>query len=117
MENGCKRSGVKKIRIHDLRHSHASLPVERGFPPLLIAERLGQGRVQTAMEDIQPPESVTLRRWNRISYPQSRHRTRAWAAACLPPGALEYLTWEKTGKSWTLYGKVFIIKLSDLIMI
>ena len=50
MENGCKRSGVKKIRIHDLRHSHASLLVEMGFSPLLIAERLGQERVQTTME-------------------------------------------------------------------
>ena len=50
MENGCKRSGVKKIRIHDLRHSHASLLVEMGFSPLLIAERLGHERVQTTME-------------------------------------------------------------------
>ena len=25
MERGCKESGVKKIRIHDLRHSHVSL--------------------------------------------------------------------------------------------
>ena len=25
MERGCKASGVKKIRIHDLRHSHVSL--------------------------------------------------------------------------------------------
>ena len=24
MDRGCKKSGVKKIRIHDLRHSHAS---------------------------------------------------------------------------------------------
>ena len=25
MERGCKKSGIKKIRIHDLRHSHVSL--------------------------------------------------------------------------------------------
>ena len=47
---GCKASGVKKIRIHDIRHSHASLLVEMGFSPLLIAERLGHERMQTTME-------------------------------------------------------------------
>ena len=50
MERGCKRSGVKKIRIHDIRDSHASLLVEMGFSPLLIAERLWHERVQTMME-------------------------------------------------------------------
>ena len=37
----CERSGVKRIRIHDLRHSHESLLIELGFPALLIAERIG----------------------------------------------------------------------------
>ncbi len=50
MENGCKKAGVKRIRVHDLRHSHASLLVEMGFSPLLIAERLGHEKVQTTME-------------------------------------------------------------------
>ena len=50
MERGCKISGVKKIRVHDIRHSHASLLVEMGFSLLLIAERLGHERVQTTME-------------------------------------------------------------------
>ena len=39
MERGCKISGIKRIRVHDIRHSHASLLVEMGFSPLLIAER------------------------------------------------------------------------------
>lgn len=50
MEDGCKASGAKRIRVHDIRHSHASLLVEMGFSPLLIAERLGHERVQTTME-------------------------------------------------------------------
>ncbi|MBQ3662183.1 MAG: site-specific integrase [Clostridia bacterium] len=50
MGMGCEASGVKRIRIHDLRHSHASLLVELGFSPLLIAERLGHERVQTTMD-------------------------------------------------------------------
>lgn len=50
MEYGIKESGVKRIRVHDIRHSHASLLVEMGFSPLLIAERLGHERVQTTMD-------------------------------------------------------------------
>ncbi len=50
MEYDCKASGVKRIRVHDIRHSHASLLVEMGFSPLLIAERLGHEKVQTTMD-------------------------------------------------------------------
>ncbi len=50
MRRGCAKSGIKKIRVHDLRHSHASLLVEMGFSLLLIAERLGHERIQTTME-------------------------------------------------------------------
>ena len=39
MIRGVKNTGVKKIRLHDLRHSHASLLIEMGFTPLAIAER------------------------------------------------------------------------------
>lgn len=47
---GEKKAGLKHIRVHDLRHSHASLLIEMGFSPLLVAERLGHERVQTTME-------------------------------------------------------------------
>ena len=50
MQYGIDTSGVKRIRVHDIRHSHASLLVELGFSPLLIAERLGHERVQTTMD-------------------------------------------------------------------
>ena len=50
LKKGCEKSGVKKIRVHDIRHSHASLLVELGFSPLLIAERLGHEKVQTTMD-------------------------------------------------------------------
>lgn len=40
-----KRSGVKDIRIHDLRHSHVSLLINKGLNQLatlyIIAARLG----------------------------------------------------------------------------
>lgn len=41
MERGCKASGVKVIRIHDLRHSHVSLLIDMGFSALAIANRVG----------------------------------------------------------------------------
>ena len=41
MEKGCKASGVKIIRIHDLRHSHVSLLIDMGFSALAIADRVG----------------------------------------------------------------------------
>jgi integrase len=37
----CLASGVKEIRVHDLRHSHVSLLVSLGFSPIEIAKRLG----------------------------------------------------------------------------
>ena len=46
---GIKETGVKRIRIHDLRHSHASLLVELGFQPLAIAERLGNEKIETTL--------------------------------------------------------------------
>ncbi len=47
---GCKASGVKRIRVHDLRHSHASLLIELGFSPLLISERLGHESIETTLQ-------------------------------------------------------------------
>ncbi len=50
MERGCALSGVRRIRVHDLRHSHASFLIEQGFSPLLIAERLGHENIQTTLQ-------------------------------------------------------------------
>lgn len=41
MERGCKATGVKRIRIHDIRHSHISLLIDMGFTALAIADRVG----------------------------------------------------------------------------
>ena len=41
MQRGIKKSGVKKIRIHDLRHSHASHLIHIGVPILEVSRRLG----------------------------------------------------------------------------
>ena len=41
MERGSRAAGVKKIRIHDLRHSHVSLLIDMGFSATAIADRVG----------------------------------------------------------------------------
>lgn len=50
MMRGVELSGVKKIRLHDLRHSHASLLISKlGAQPNLVAERLGHEKIQTTL--------------------------------------------------------------------
>ena len=41
MKRGATKAGVKKIRIHDLRHSHISLLINLGFSAVDIAKRVG----------------------------------------------------------------------------
>ena len=45
MLRGCKKSGVKKIRIHDLRHSSVALMIEMNYSPAQIGGRLGHESV------------------------------------------------------------------------
>ena len=41
MARGANAAGVKRIRIHDLRHSHISLLIEMGYSAVAIADRVG----------------------------------------------------------------------------
>ena len=51
MNRGTALSGVKKIRLHDLRHSHASLLISKlGIQPKLVSERLGHEKIQTTLD-------------------------------------------------------------------
>lgn len=45
MKRGCKATEVKRIRIHDLRHSHVSLLIEMGFSAVAIADRVGHENI------------------------------------------------------------------------
>lgn len=49
MKSATADGDIKRIRIHDLRHSHASLLIELGFSPLAIADRLGHDKVETTL--------------------------------------------------------------------
>ena len=41
MNKGSEATGVPRIRIHDLRHSHVSLLIDLGFSAVAIADRMG----------------------------------------------------------------------------
>ncbi len=44
-----KKAGIHRIRIHGLRHSHASLLISMGENPLIIKERLGHEDIETTL--------------------------------------------------------------------
>ena len=41
MDRGSKEASVKRIRIHDIRHSHVSHLIDMGFSAIAIADRVG----------------------------------------------------------------------------
>ena len=45
MTRGAGKAGVKRIRIHDLRHSHVSLLISMGFSAVSIGNRVGHESV------------------------------------------------------------------------
>lgn len=45
MKKGSELAGIKKIRVHDLRHSHVSLLIHMGYSAVAIAERVGHESV------------------------------------------------------------------------
>jgi integrase len=56
-----KKAGVPKIRIHDLRHTAATLLLAQGENPKVVSERLGHSKVQTTL-DIYTHVSQTIQK-------------------------------------------------------
>ena len=46
MTRGAEKAGVKRIRIHDLRHSHVSLLINMGYSAVAIGNRVGHESVE-----------------------------------------------------------------------
>lgn len=49
MDRGTKDGRVKRIRVHDLRHSHVSLLIDMGFSAVAIADRLGHESIDITL--------------------------------------------------------------------
>lgn len=44
-----QRAGLPRIRLHDLRHTHATLALEAGIHPRVVQERLGHSHVSVTL--------------------------------------------------------------------
>lgn len=49
LKNYERKSGVKCIRVHDLRHSHVAYLINQGVEPLIIKERLGHKDIRITL--------------------------------------------------------------------
>ncbi|RKP43907.1 site-specific integrase [Cohnella endophytica] len=45
-----RKSGLPKIRLHDLRHTHASLLLKAGIHPKAVSERLGHSSIMITLD-------------------------------------------------------------------
>jgi len=44
------KAGVKVIRLHDARHTHASIMLKQGIHPKIVQERLGHASIQMTLD-------------------------------------------------------------------
>jgi integrase len=45
-----KASGLPRIRLHDLRHTHATLALQAGIHPKVVSERLGHANISMTLD-------------------------------------------------------------------
>ena len=49
LKREAERTGVKRIRVHDIRHSHVAYLINQGVQPLIIKERLGHRDIKITL--------------------------------------------------------------------
>ena len=45
-----KSIGLENVRLHDLRHAHATILLQQGVHPKIVQERLGHSSVSTTLD-------------------------------------------------------------------
>lgn len=50
MKRNAASAGLEPIRLHDLKHSHASMLIDMGFDVLEISKRLGHESAKTTLD-------------------------------------------------------------------
>ena len=54
-------AGVKRVRVHDLRHTHATLWLKTGDHPKVLQERLGHKSIRITMDTCSDVSQNVLR--------------------------------------------------------
>jgi len=49
-QRNLEKAGLPKIRLHDLRHTHASLLLEKDLHPKIVQDRLGHSSITTTLD-------------------------------------------------------------------
>jgi len=49
-QTAAARAGIKVIRFHDARHTHASLMLKQGIHPKIVQERLGHSTIAVTLD-------------------------------------------------------------------
>jgi integrase len=49
LRKALRRAGIQSVRVHDLRHTHASLLLALGIHPKIVQERLGHSAIGVTM--------------------------------------------------------------------
>ena len=79
MDRGAKAAGVKRIRIHDLRHSHISLLIDMGFSAVAIADRVGHESIDITYQyaHLFPSKQIETVSYTHLTLPTSIQRCRS----------------------------------------
>jgi len=71
------RTGLQGIRLHDARHTHASLMLKQGVHPKIVQERLGHASIQITLDTyshVTPGlQQAAANRFDDIVLPESRN--------------------------------------------
>ncbi len=50
LDKASNKAGLKHIRLHDSRHTHASIMLKEGVHPKIVQERLGHANIQITLD-------------------------------------------------------------------
>jgi len=97
-----RRAGLGPVRLHDLRHTHASLMLAQGVHPKIVSERLGHATVSITLDTyshvIPGLQEAAALTFERALGRADRHVTEKAAAPLTLTGAAEK-EWQKSGKT------------------
>ena len=73
-----RRNGLAGVRLHDSRHSHASLMLKQGIHPLIVSQRLGHSGIQVTLDcysHLTPNiQEAAAKRFDELLYPRRENK-------------------------------------------